>query len=199
MHHIISDGWSIGVLIREWSQLYNAYVQNQEPQLPELPIQYTDYAVWQRNWLQGEILVRQQGYWIEKLSGIPELLELPTDYARPSVMSYKGKHLQSTLSLELTKGIKQLSKQHGVTVFMTLLAAFKVLLYRYSRQTDLVVGSPIANRTQHQTEDLIGFFVNTLVLRSHINGEQTFTELLKQVRQTSLEAYGHQDIPFEYL
>ncbi|MCP4232915.1 MAG: non-ribosomal peptide synthetase, partial [Aestuariibacter sp.] len=118
-HHIISDGWSIGVLIREWSQLYNAYVQNQEPQLPELSIQYTDYAAWQRNWFQGEILDQQLGYWIEKLTGIPELLELPTDYARSSVMSYKGNSLQSTLSLELTQGIKQLSRQHGVTDFMT--------------------------------------------------------------------------------
>ncbi|MCP4145512.1 MAG: AMP-binding protein, partial [bacterium] len=148
---------------------------------------------------QGEILDQQLGYWTEKLKGIPELLELPTDYSRPSVMSYKGSSLQSTLSLELTHGIKQLSRQHGVTHFMTLLSAFNVLLYRYSGQTDQVVGSPIANRTHYQSEDLIGFFVNTLVLRTNISGEETFLELLKQVRQTSVEAYGHQDIPFEYL
>ncbi len=199
MHHIISDGWSMGVLIREWSQIYNAYAQNQEPQLPELPIQYTDYAAWQRNWLQGEILEQQLGYWRKKLTGVPELLELHTDYPRPAVMRYKGKHIQSTLSQELTQGIKQLSCQHGVTLFMTLLSAFKVLLYRYSGQTDLVVGSPIANRTHNQSEDLIGYFVNTLVLRTQIKGDQTFPELLKLVRQTALEAYGHQDIPFEYL
>ncbi|MCP5003232.1 MAG: AMP-binding protein, partial [Planctomycetes bacterium] len=199
MHHIISDGWSIGVLIREWSQLYNAYVQNQEPQLPELPIQYTDYAAWQRSWLQGEILDQQLGYWIEKLDGIPDLIELPTDFPRPGVMGYRGAHLQRTLSLELTKGIKQLSRQHDVTCFMTLLSAFNVLLYRYSGQTDLVVGSPVANRIQHQTEDLIGYFVNTLVLRTNINAEHTFSELLKQVRETSLNAYAHQEIPFEYL
>ncbi len=199
MHHIISDGWSMGVLIRDWSQLYSAYAQNQVPQLPKLPIQYTDYAAWQRNWLQGEILEQQLAYWIEKLTGAPQSLELPTDYPRPAVMRDQGKHLQSTLNIDITRGIRQLSQQLGVTVFMTLLAAFKVLLFRYSGQTDLVMGSPVANRTQHQTEDLIGFFVNTLVLRTHISGEETFSELLKQVRQTSLEAYGHQDIPFEYL
>ncbi|MCP5002893.1 MAG: AMP-binding protein, partial [Planctomycetes bacterium] len=199
MHHIISDGWSTGVMIREWSHLYNAYVQGQEPQLPELPIQYTDYAAWQRNWLQGDILEQQQGYWIDKLAGIPELIGLPTDYARPAVMAYNGEQMQSTLSQRLTEGIKQLSRQNGVTDFMLLLSVFKVLLYRYSGQADLVVGTPIANRTQHQTEDLIGFFVNTLVLRTHMNGELSFSELLKQVRHTAIEAYGHQDIPFEYL
>jgi amino acid adenylation domain-containing protein/non-ribosomal peptide synthase protein (TIGR01720 family) len=199
MHHIISDGWSMGVLIREWSRFYNAYAQNHAPSLPPLPIQYTDYAAWQRNWLQGEVLERQLAYWREKLSGAPQLLELPTDYPRPAVMRYQGKHLQSTLNQVLTRGIKQFSRQQGVTVFMTLLAAFKVLLSRYSGQTDLMVGTPVANRTHRQTEDLIGFFVNTLVLRTQINGEQTFSGLLKQVRQTALEAYSHQDIPFEYL
>ncbi|RKZ91700.1 MAG: non-ribosomal peptide synthetase [Candidatus Parabeggiatoa sp. nov. 1] len=199
MHHIISDGWSMAVLVRDWTQLYNAYAQNQAPQLSELPIQYTDYAAWQRNWLQGEVLKQQLAYWTEKLSKAPELLELPTDYPRPAVMRYQGKHLQSTLEPEITQEIKQLSQQYGVTVFMTLLAAFNVLLSRYSGQNDLVVGSPIANRTHHQTEDLIGFFVNTLVLRTQIEGEQTFPQLLKQVRKTALEAYSHQDIPFEFL
>jgi putative pyridoxal-dependent aspartate 1-decarboxylase len=199
MHHIISDGWSIGVLIRELRQLYRAYAQNKVPPLPKLPVQYTDYAAWQRNWLQGKILEQQLAYWLDKLSGAPELLELPTDYPRPAVMSYQGKHQQSTLDQKLTLGIKQLSQQHGVTVFMALLATFKVLLYRYSGQTDQIVGSPVANRTHHQTEDVIGLFVNTLVLRTQIEGTQTFSELLKQVRQTALEAYSHQDIPFEYL
>jgi amino acid adenylation domain-containing protein/non-ribosomal peptide synthase protein (TIGR01720 family) len=199
MHHIISDGWSMGVLIRDLSHLYNAYAQNQVPQLPALPIQYTDYAAWQRNWLKGEILEQQLAYWTDQLAGVPQLLELPTDYPRPAMMRYQGKRLQSTLDADLTLQIKQLSQQHGVTVFMTLLAAFKVLLYRYSGQTDLVVGSPIANRTHHQTENLIGFFANTLVLRTQIEGTQTFPQLLKQVRKTALEAYSHQDIPFEYL
>ncbi|MCP5051831.1 MAG: amino acid adenylation domain-containing protein, partial [bacterium] len=206
MHHIISDGWSMGVLIREWSRLYNAYTQwvaptaeEGEPGLPEPAIQYTDYAAWQRNWLEGDVLEQLLEYWTLKLSGAPELLELPTDIPRPAVMSYRGKHLQWSLDQELTQGIRQFSRQQGVTVFMTFLAAFNGLLSRYSGQTDLVVGSPIANRTHHQTEDLIGFFVNTLVLRNHLNGEQTFSEFLKQVKQTAIEAYSRQDIPFEFL
>ena len=199
MHHIIGDGWSMGVLIRDFSELYNAYAQNREPRLPELPIRYVDYAAWQRDWLSGEILQGQSTYWRDKLAGIPELLELPTDYPRPAVMSYRGAHLRSILDGELAQGVRQLSRQHGVTVFMTLLAAFDVLLSRYSGQTDIVVGSPIANRTHHQTEGLIGFFVNTLALRAALTGEMRFPELLKQVRQTALDAYAHQDIPFEHL
>ncbi len=199
MHHIISDGWSIGVLIREWSALYSAYYCDQESELQELSIQYTDYAVWQRNWLRGEVLDRQCVYWREKLTGSPELLELPTDYPRPAVMSYRGAHLQSTIPAELTERLKRLSRDHGVTTYMTLLTAFNVLLYRYSGQEDILVGSPIANRTHRQTEELIGFFINTLVLRTRVQPEHSMTELLKQVRQTALEAYAHQDIPFEYL
>ena len=199
MHHIISDGWSMGIVIREWSQLYDAYVQKREPVLPGLPIQYTDYAAWQRRWLQGDVLDRQLSYWIEKLTGVPELLELPTDYPRPAVMRNRGTHWQRTLEPELTKGIKQLSREYGATLFMTLLSVFKVLLYRYSGQTQLVVGSPIANRTQRQVEGLIGFFVNTLVFYTRIDDEKTFPELLGQVRQTGLDAYSHQDIPFEFL
>ncbi|MCP5050740.1 MAG: amino acid adenylation domain-containing protein, partial [bacterium] len=199
IRHIISDAWSRGVLVREWSHLYNAYDQNRPPQLPHLPIQYTDYAAWQRGWLEGEVLDRQLDYWKEKLNGAPELSGFPTDYPRPAVMSHQGKNLVSTLGPEPAQGIKRFSREHDVTVFMTLLAAFNVLLFRYSGQTDLLVGSPIANRTHHQTEDLIGFFVNTLALRSQINGEQTFSEFLKQVRHTALEAYSRQDIPFEYL
>ncbi len=199
MHHIISDGWSMGVMIREWSLLYNAYALCQKPQLPKPLIQYTDYATWQRDWLQSGVLEQQLSYWREKLNGAPDLLQLPTDYPRPAVMSYHGKHLQCALDQKLTQGIKQLGREHGATVFMTLLAAFNVLLSRYSRQTDIAVGSPIANRAQRQTEDLIGFFVNTLVLRAQINEKQSFPDLLKQVRKTALEAYSRQDIPFEYL
>ncbi|MCP4261667.1 MAG: amino acid adenylation domain-containing protein [Planctomycetes bacterium] len=199
MHHIISDGWSIGVLIREWSALYSAYYRDQEAELPELSVQYTDYAAWQRNWLSGEVLERQLAYWQEKLADAPELSEFPTDYQRPAVMSYRGEHLQSTIPEELTKSLKLLCREEGVTLYMTLLTAFMGLLYRYSRQEDILVGSPIANRTHHQTEDIIGFFVNTLVLRTRVHPEQPLSELLKQVRQTALEAYSHQDIPFEYL
>ncbi|OQY27012.1 MAG: hypothetical protein B6244_11795 [Candidatus Cloacimonetes bacterium 4572_55] len=197
MHHIISDGWSIGVLIRELSQLYSAYAQNRSPQLPELPIQYTDYAAWQKSWLKDDILKLQLDYWVEKLSGAPELLELPTDYPRPAITRYQGNRQKSFV--KLTGEIKRFSHQHGVTLFMTLLATFKILLSRYSGQNDLVVGSPIANRTHYQTEQLIGFFVNTLALRAQLDGKQTFLELLKQVKQTALEAYSHQDIPFEHL
>jgi len=199
MHHIISDGWSTGVMIRDWRRLYDAYVQNHEPKLAELAIQYTDYAAWQRNWLQGDVLERQLDYWTDKLSGAPELLELPTDNQRPAVMSYRGKHLQSMLNPMLTQEIKTLSRKQGVTDFMALLSAFTVLLSRYSGQTDIVVGCPIANRTHSQTEDLIGFFVNTLALRMQIDAEQAFSGLLAQVRKTALEAYSHQDIPFEAL
>ncbi|MGZ4976321.1 MAG: amino acid adenylation domain-containing protein [Methylobacter sp.] len=199
MHHIISDGWSTGVMIRDWCRLYDAHLQNRQPQLLELAIQYSDYAAWQRNWLQGEVLERQLAYWADKLSGAPELLELPADNPRPAVMSYRGKHLQSTLNSVLTQAIKTLSRKQGVTDFMALLAAFTVFLSRYSGQTDIVIGCPIANRTQSQTENLIGFFVNTLALRMQIDAEQSFSELLTQVRKTALEAYSHQDIPFEAL
>jgi len=199
MHHIISDGWSMSLLIREWSHLYNAYTQNQAPQLPGLTIQYTDYAAWQKNWLADKVLAQQLAYWTEKLAGAPDCLDLPTDYPRPAVMHYQGQHLQSTLSPDLTAPLKQFSQQHGVTVFMTLLTAFKVLLCRYTGQTDLLVGTPVANRTHHQTDDLIGFFVNTLVLRTQINKQHTCLQLLEQVKQTALEAYHHQDVPFEHL
>jgi len=199
MHHIISDGWSISVLVRQWSERYEAYLQNRAPQLPARSIQYTDYAAWQRNWLDGELLERQLTYWKAQLAGAPALLELPTDYPRPAVMSYQGAHLQSRLPAELTHRLKSFSQLNGVTLYMTLLTAFQILLSRYSGQTDILVGSPIANRIHRQTEDLIGFFVNTLVLRTQVLGAVPGTELLQQVRQTALQAYAHQDIPFEYL
>jgi amino acid adenylation domain-containing protein len=199
MHHIISDGWSMGVMVRDWSELYRAAAEQREPALPELSIQYTDYAAWQKDWLRGETLKAQLSYWHDKLANAPELLDLPTDFPRPAVKTYQGQHLQSSLPVGLVEDIKRVSREHGATVFMTLLSAFNVLLYRYSGQTDVLVGSPIANRTQRQTEDLIGFFVNTLVLRSQLDSTQTFVELLQQVRQTALAAYSHQDIPFEFL
>ncbi|MCZ8161749.1 MAG: condensation domain-containing protein, partial [Microcystis sp. LE19-196.1B] len=199
MHHIISDGWSMGVFKREWQQVYRALVEGQTPQWEPLPIDYTDYAAWQQNWLQGDVLETQLNYWKNQLNHAPALLELPTDYSRPPQQSYKGVLYECELTAELTHKLKSLSQKQGVTLFMTALAAFSVLLSRYSGQNDLCIGSPIANRTHSQTEDLMGFFVNTLVLRNKINVDNSFIDLLQQTRQICLDAYAHQDIPFEYL
>ncbi|MHC0062934.1 amino acid adenylation domain-containing protein [Nostoc sp. UIC 10890] len=199
MHHIISDGWSMGVFKREWEQTYAALAAGNAPNLSPLPIQYSDYAAWQRNWLQGEILENQENYWKQQLGDAPRLLDLPTDHPRPAQQSYQGGREEYRLSHEVTQRLKAISQQQGVTLFMTLLTAFSILLSRYSRQEDLCIGSAIANRTHSHTESLIGFFVNTLVLRSKIKPEQVFSELLQQTRQTCLDAYAHQDIPFEYL
>jgi amino acid adenylation domain-containing protein len=199
MHHIISDGWTIGLLIHEWCQLYNGLVRGEPAVLPALPIQYTDYAAWQRQWLQGDVLTRQMDYWRGKLAGAPELLELPTDFPRPAVTSYRGDHQRLVIPAALAGRLQSFGQAHGVTLFMTLMAAFKVLLYRYSGQTDLLVGTPVANRTQRDTEHLVGFFVNTLVLRDVVEPEGDFLQLLQQVKQTELEAHDHQDIPFDHL
>ncbi|MFN6462895.1 MAG: amino acid adenylation domain-containing protein [Nostoc sp. DedVER02] len=199
MHHIISDGWSMGVFVRELRQAYTAFTQGQTPNFPPLAIQYSDYAAWQRNWLQGEVLEKQINYWKNQLGDASPLLELPTDYPRPSQQSYRGDRFLYSLTPELSAAVKNFSQQQGVSLFMTLLAALNILLSRYSRQNDLCIGSPIANRTHSQTEGLIGFFVNTLVLRNQINPEQSFIEFLQQTRQTCLDAYAHQDIPFEVL
>ena len=198
VHHIASDGWSMGVLWRELSSLYNAFVSGHAPDLPRLPIQYADYAVWQREWLQGEVLEGQLAYWKEKLADLSPL-ELPTDRPRPPVPSYQGAHLTFDLPAPLTQALKELSRREGVTLFMTLLAAFQVLLHRYSGQDDIAVGTPIAGRGRTELEGLIGFFVNTLVLRSNLAGNPAFTELLARVRETALGAYTHQDLPFEKL
>ena len=199
MHHIVSDGWSTGVLYRELSVLYRAFVKGESSPLPELPIQYGDYAVWQRQWLQGKVLESQLSYWRKQLEDIPGVLNLPTDRPRPAVQSFRGKRQSIELSRELTQGLKALSRKQGVTLFMTLLVAFQTLLYRYSGQEDVVVGSPIANRNRAEMEGLIGFFVNTLVLRTDLSDTPTFRELLQRVRKTALEAYEHQDLPFEKL
>ncbi|MEH2104792.1 amino acid adenylation domain-containing protein [Nostoc sp.] len=199
MHHIISDGWSMGVFKREWEQAYAAFAAGDTPNLSPLPIQYSDYAAWQRSWLQGEILETQENYWKQQLGDAPRLLDLPTDHPRPAQQSYQGGREEYRLSHEVTQKLKAISQQHGVSLFMTLLTAFSILLSRYSRQEDLCIGSAIANRTHSNTESLIGFFVNTLVLRSKVKPEQGFSELLQQTRQTCLDAYAHQDIPFEYL
>ena len=199
MHHIVSDGWSMGVLIKEVSELYSAYAAGREPDLKELPIQYADYATWQREWLQGEVLDEQVQYWRKQLAGAPEVLELPTDRARPKSQAFRGAHERSVLSEEVSDALKDLSRREGVTMFMFLLAAFQVLLMRYSKQEDIVVGTPVAARRHKEVEDLIGFFVNTLVLRTKLSGDPTFKELLKRVREICLGAYSHQDVPFEKL
>ncbi len=199
MHHIVSDGWSMGILIREVAALYEAFSQGQPSPLPELSIQYADYAVWQRQWLTGEVLESQLSYWREQLSGAPSVLELPTDYPRPAVQSFRGAAQPIQLSAELTEKLRQLSRAEGVTLFMTLLSAYSVLLSRLSGQDDIVVGTPIANRTRVETESLIGFFVNTLVLRTKVEAEESFRALLARVREVTLGAYSHQEVPFEKL
>ena len=199
MHHIISDGWSMGIFVRELSACYNAFAAGVEPRLPELPIQYADYAVWQREWLQGDVLQAQLQYWREQLAGSPHVLELPTDRPRPAVQTHRGALKQFQLKPELTRKLKELSRSEDVTLFMLLLAAWQVLLARYSGQNDVVVGTPIANRTRAEVEGLIGFFVNTLALRVQVRGGESFRELLKRVRQSCLGAYAHQDVPFEKL
>jgi amino acid adenylation domain-containing protein/non-ribosomal peptide synthase protein (TIGR01720 family) len=197
MHHIISDGWSSGVLLRELSALYAAEVTGQNANLPPLTVQYGDYASWQRKWLQGEVLEKQLSYWKDRLRATPPLLELPTDRPRPSMPSWRGGHVSFTMPGQLGKAIADASRREGVTLFMTLLAAFQTLLYRYSGQEDIAVGTPIANRNHAEIEGLIGFFVNTLVLRTDLSGDPTFRELLRRVRETALGAFMHQDLPFE--
>jgi amino acid adenylation domain-containing protein len=199
MHHISSDGWSMGVLYHEISILYEAFSGGKPSPLSELPIQYADFAVWQRQWFQGEVLESQLSYWSKQLEESPGILNLPTDHPRPAVQSYRGGWRSLEVSKERTQELKALSRKEGVTLFMTLLAAFQTLLYRYTGQEDLVVGSPIANRTRQEIEGLIGFFVNTLVFRSDFSGNPTFRELLAKVRETALGAYAHQDLPFEKL
>ncbi len=225
LHHIVADGWSIGVLIRELGTLYKAFVENkrclttsptgeQSPALGnpnaalshhcvstpllELPIQYADFAEWQREWLQGEVLQTQLTYWQKQLEGI-SLLNLPSDRPRPAVPTYRGAKQFLKLPRSLTQALEQLSHQEGVTLFMTLLAGFGTLLYRYTQQEDIAVGTPIANRNRSEIEGLIGFFVNSLVLRTDFSGNPTFRELLNRVREVTLGAYAHQDLPFEKL
>jgi len=198
MHHIVSDGWSMGVLVYEFRALYEGFVRNEDPGLEEMKVQYKDFAVWQREWLQGEVLEKQLDYWRKQLAGM-ETLELPSDYERPAMASHRGGQIGFHWPKELVEKLKQLSRQEGMTLFMTLLAGFQVLLHRYSGQRDIVVGTDVSNRNRGQTEKLIGFFVNELVLRTEVTGELSFQEMLKQVRKVALGAYDHQDLPFEIL
>ncbi|HEX6287737.1 MAG TPA: condensation domain-containing protein, partial [Herpetosiphonaceae bacterium] len=200
MHHSISDGWSLGVFLREIAALYPAHAANTPAPalLPELSIQYADFAVWQRTELAA-VLESQLAYWRQHLAGAPTALELPTDRPRPAVPTLRGAQHSAALPAALAEALRTLSASEGTTLFMTLLAAFDVLLHRYTGQTDIVVGSPIANRNRAEIEPLIGFFVNTLALRADLSGQPTFRELLCRVRAVALEAYAHQDLPFERL
>jgi amino acid adenylation domain-containing protein len=197
-HHIVADAWSMGILTQELWTLYDAYANGRPSPLQELPIQYADYAFWQREWLQGEVLESQLSYWKEQLKELP-ILNLPTDHPRPAKQSFRGARKPLLLPESLTKAVNELSGREGVTQFMTLLAAFQVLVYRYSGQEDVVVGLPIANRNRTEIEGLIGFFVNTLVLRTDLSEKPTFKVLLQRIRNVCLEAYAHQDMPFEKL
>ena len=196
LHHIASDLWTSSVLVKEMMEYYSAYVENRPSELPLLPIQYADYAIWQRNYLQGEILDKKIDYWKGKLGGVA-VLELPTDHPRPAIWSTHGASKEFSIDKKLSADLQALSLKQGATLFMTLLAAFKVLLHRYSGQEDICVGSPIANRTQKEVEGLIGFFVNTLALRSEVNSDSSFVQLLQKIKITMLEAYENQETPFE--
>ena len=197
MHHIVSDGWSMGVFTNELSRLYGAFLRGEADPLPELKIQYADYAVWQRKWMEGEVLGKQAEYWRKALAGAPEVLQLPTDHARPEQQSYSGAAATLVLDEELTAGLRGLSRKHRTTLYMTVLAGWAALLARLSGQDEVVIGTPVANRKRVEIEGLIGFFVNTLALRLGVGGTATVGELLERVKEQVLAAQEHQDIPFE--
>jgi amino acid adenylation domain-containing protein len=196
LHHIISDGWSITVFVNEIGALYEAFVSGQSSPLPELPIRYSDFAHWQRDWLQGDVLEQQLAYWKEQLAD-NLVLDIPSDHPRPAAPSHRGARERFVLSRDLSDGLQALSRSEGVTLFMTLLGGFQVLLSRYAGQDDVSVGTAIANRTHGETEGLIGFFVNTLVMRTDLSGNPTLREVLRRVRDVALGAYAQQDLPFE--
>jgi non-ribosomal peptide synthetase component F len=196
MHHIVSDGWSVGLLLEELDVGYRALLRGAPARLPALPIQYPDYAVWQRDWLRGPVLQHHLSYWRERLAGAAPL-EIPTDRPRPKVQSYRGAFERHTIPAALTARLKQLGQREGTTLFMTLLAAFDVLLHRHSAQDDITVGVPTAGRNRAELEGLIGFFVNTVVMRVDLAGNPSFRELQQRVRSVCLGAFAHQELPFE--
>lgn len=196
MHHIISDGWSMAVLTRELAALYEAFSTGRVSPLPELSIQYADYAIWQRRWLESDAFEKQLSYWKQKLDGASFVLELPTDRPRPAIQTSRGARQSVTLSKTLAAGLKELGRRERVSLFMTLLAAFNTLLYRYTGQADILVGAHIAGRNRQEVQELIGFFLNNLVLRTDLSGNPSFKELLKLERDTVLEAFAHQDVSF---
>jgi hypothetical protein len=198
MHHIVADGWSLGVLVKEVAALYEAYRLGEKSPLAELPVQYADFGAWQRNWFSGERLETQVNYWREQLRGA-SVLQLPADRPRSRVQTFRGATQTILIEPELANGLKQLSRREGVTLFMTLLAAFQTLMYRLSEQEDVLIGTGIANRNRKEVEGLIGCMINTLALRTDLSGDPTFRELLVRVRDVTLGAYAHQDLPFEKL
>ncbi|SFV14416.1 condensation domain-containing protein, partial [Pseudoduganella namucuonensis] len=199
MHHIVSDGWSMGVLLRELTALYAAFAAGRPSPLAPLPLQYADFAHWQRQWLTGDVQRRQLDYWTAQLAGAPTLLELPTDRPRPPVQRHRGATLSFTVDAATTGALYELGRRARTTLFVTLTAAFQALLHRYSGQRDICIGAPIANRNRGEIEDLIGFFVNTLVLRARVDGAAPFADLLAQAHATALDAYAHQDLPLDQL
>jgi amino acid adenylation domain-containing protein len=199
MHHIISDGWSVAVLMKELDQLYGRYVRGEAAGLEELEVQYADYAAWQREWLEGGEMERQMGYWRAQMKGAAPVLELPTDYLRPARMRYRGRSEKVEVRREVVERLKQMGRAEGVTMFMEMLGAFAVLLWRLSGQEDIVVGTPIANRSRAEVEGVIGFFVNTLVMRVKVAGGESYRELLRKVKEAALGGYANQDVPFEKL
>ncbi|HEX8391099.1 MAG TPA: amino acid adenylation domain-containing protein [Longimicrobium sp.] len=199
MHHAISDGWSLDVFFREMAELYAAATEGRSAVLPELPIQYVDFAGWQREWLRGETLERQVRFWRERLRGVPAVLELPADRPRPASPSYRGGRIDFQIPAGVNARVQALAAAENATLFMAALAAFQSLLGRYARQDDVVVGTPVAGRTRPETEGLVGFFVNTLALRGDLSGDPSFRALLHRVRETTLESFAHQDLPFERL
>ena len=198
VHHMVADGWSLGLLLDEVVQSYAAFQRGLPLPLPELELQYADFALWQRQWMQGEVLQRELLHWRQRLHDCPALT-LPTDHPRPALQSYRGARLPLHIDAPLCHDLKDLSRRHGTTLFMTLAAAFALLLSRYSSQSDFAIGTPIANRNRKEIEGLIGFFVNLLVLRLDLSGRPSFQQLLQRVREVCLDAYAHQDLPFEKL
>ncbi|RYZ33615.1 MAG: non-ribosomal peptide synthetase, partial [Myxococcaceae bacterium] len=199
MHHIVSDGWSMDVLVREVATLYRAHAEGRPSPLPELAVQYADYAAWQRGWLKDDVLEAQLSWWRQQLEGAPHALELPTDRSRPAVQTFHGANASHVLPESLEEAVKTLAREEGATSFMVLLAAWQVLLARYSGQDDISVGTPIAGRNRTELEGLIGFFVNTLVVRTKLEEGASFRQVLRQVKETTLGAYAHQEVPFEKL
>lgn len=199
VHHIIADGWSMGIFVHEVATCYSSIGNTQPISLPDLPVQYADFSHWQREWLQSGVLDRQMNYWKQQLSGELPVLDVPTDRPRPAVLTAWGARHPLSLPNALTEQLKTFSQQEGVTLFMTLLTAFQILLARYTRQEDILIGSPIANRNRGELEPLIGCFVNTLVLRADLSGNPTVRNLLQHVRKMTQDAYAHQDVPFEKL
>ena len=199
MHHIIADGWSISRLFRDVTKSYAAFLENKEPELPELPIQYTEYAQWQREYMSGEVLQNEIEHWRNTLAGAQTLLDLPTDHSRPAMQTWHGARKEIIFSAAILARLKALAQKESATLFMVTMAAFQAMLWRYTQQESILVGTPIAARNHVEIEELVGLFVNTLIVRTDFTSDLSFRDLIRRVRAYSLEAYMHQDVPFEKL